>query len=105
MPVTPDRTPGIETNTYDGVISTGVFVEGHVQMESLFELVRITKPGGYIVYTLYDPEYTLDYMRVHGEVIKLKKAQLISMKLQPYKREFTKNFEYVDCYIVIWKVL
>ena len=103
--MTKEPTPGIEANTYDGVISTGVFVEGHVQMESLFELIRITKPGGYIVYSLYDPEYTLDYMQVHGEVIKQKKAQLIQMKLNPYKREFTKNFEYVYGYLVVWKVL
>ena len=42
----------IPTNTFDGVISTGTLTVGHAPASSLDELARITRPGGYIVYTL-----------------------------------------------------
>ena len=37
---------------FDAVVSVGVMTKGHAPVSSLDELVRITKPGGYIVYTL-----------------------------------------------------
>lgn len=39
-------------NVFDSIISVGVMTEGHAPASSLDELVRITKPGGYIIYTL-----------------------------------------------------
>lgn len=40
------------TNCFDAVVSTGVFAAGHAQPSSFDELIRITRPGGYIVFTL-----------------------------------------------------
>ena len=40
------------TDSFDAVVSVGVFTVGHAPASSLDELVRITRPGGYIVYTL-----------------------------------------------------
>ena len=74
-------------------------------MNALRELIRIVKPGGYIVYSLYDPNYTKDYMRVHGEIMKEKLAELAMMALAPYKREYTQDFKYVHAYYVVFKVL
>jgi len=40
------------TDSFDAVISVGVFTVGHAPASSFDELVRITKPGGYIVFSL-----------------------------------------------------
>lgn len=41
-----------ETNTFDAVIGVGVFTTGHAPAHAFDELVRITKPGGFIVFSL-----------------------------------------------------
>ena len=41
-----------QTDWFDAVISVGALTEGHAPADSLDELVRITKPGGHIIYTL-----------------------------------------------------
>lgn len=41
-----------EDATFDAIISVGVFTYGHVGSDAFDELVRITKPGGYIVFTI-----------------------------------------------------
>ena len=45
-------TLGFETDQFDAVISIGVFTLGHAPVNSFDELVRVTKPGGYIVFSL-----------------------------------------------------
>ena len=40
------------TDEFDAVISVGVFTQGHAPASSFNELVRITKPGGLIVFSL-----------------------------------------------------
>ena len=41
-----------QTDWFDAVISVGALTEGHAPADSLDELVRITKPGGHIIYSL-----------------------------------------------------
>ena len=41
-----------DADTYDAVISTGVFTPGHAPPSSFVDLCRVTKPGGYIVFSL-----------------------------------------------------
>lgn len=41
-----------QTAEFDAVISVGVFTQGHAPASSFDELIRITKPGGMIVYSL-----------------------------------------------------
>ncbi len=45
------------TDYFDAVISTGVLTVGHAPASSLDELVRITKLGGHIVFTLRPDVY------------------------------------------------
>ena len=45
------------TGSFDAVISVGVLTVGHAPASSLDELVRITKPGGYIVFSLRPDVY------------------------------------------------
>lgn len=41
-----------ETNAFDATMSVGVLTVSHAPVDSLDELVRVTKPGGHIIYTL-----------------------------------------------------
>jgi len=45
------------TDSFDAVVSVGVLTLGHAPASSLNELVRVTKPGGYIVFTLRPDVY------------------------------------------------
>lgn len=45
------------TGSFDAVVSVGVMTVGHAPASSLDELVRVTKSGGYIVYTLRPDVY------------------------------------------------
>ena len=46
-----------ETNSFDAVITVEVMTLGHAGPESFDELVRITKPQGYIVFTIRTDVY------------------------------------------------
>ncbi len=48
---------GFETDAFDAVISVGVFTLGHAPPHAFDELVRITKPGGFIVFSLRTDVY------------------------------------------------
>lgn len=45
-----------DTDSYDGVLSSGVFTPGHAPASCLDELVRIVKPSGLISFTLRHDE-------------------------------------------------
>ena len=47
------------TGSFGAVVSVGVLTVGHAPANSLDELVRITRPGGYVVFTLR-PDVYLD---------------------------------------------
>lgn len=46
------ETLGFETGQFDAVVSIGVFTLGHAPVEGFDELVRVTRAGGYIVFSL-----------------------------------------------------
>ncbi|UCC16939.1 MAG: methyltransferase domain-containing protein, partial [Dehalococcoidales bacterium] len=45
------------TDSFDAVVRVGVMTVGHAPASSLDELIRVTKPGGYIVYSLRPDVY------------------------------------------------
>ena len=45
------------TDSFHGVVSVGVLTVGHAPASSFYELIRITKPGGYIIFTLRPDVY------------------------------------------------
>lgn len=45
------------TDSFDAVVSVGVLTVAHAPASSFDELVRVTKPGGYIVFTLRPDVY------------------------------------------------
>ena len=48
---------GFETDSFDAVIGVGVLTLGHAPAHSLDELVRVTKPGGVVAFTLRPDVY------------------------------------------------
>ncbi len=64
----------LPTAEYDAVMVVGVFARGHAPSSSLSELIRVTRPGGYIAFTLR-PEFlmgtdfkdTLERLTVSGQ--------------------------------------
>jgi len=44
------------TDSFDAVLLSGVFTYGHAPSHSLDEILRIAKPGGYIIFTMR-PDY------------------------------------------------
>ena len=53
-------TLGFATDEFDAVISVGVFTLGHAPASAFEELVRVTKPGGHIVFSLRTDVYETD---------------------------------------------
>lgn len=47
----------IEDNSYDAIICVGTFTYGHVSADALDELTRITRPSGYLCFTVRDGIY------------------------------------------------
>jgi SAM-dependent methyltransferase len=45
------------TDSFGAVISVGVMTVGHAPAKSLDELIRVTRPGGYIIYSLRPDVY------------------------------------------------
>ncbi len=45
------------SDEFDAVISVGVFTLGHAPASAFDEMVRITKPGGHIIFTLHNGLY------------------------------------------------
>ena len=51
------ETLGFDSDRFDGVISVGVFTLGHAPASAFDELIRVTKPGGYMVFSLRTDVY------------------------------------------------
>lgn len=65
---------------FKAVISTGVFTTGHVGIEALPELVRITAPGGILVLTIKETLWTEIFAPAIGRM----KALLLVETTKPY---------------------
>ena len=78
---------GLASNCFDAVICVGTFTPGHAPAESLRELVRVTKKGGYIVYSIrkhfYD-DVDSQFQKVEEELTKAKKWKMIAKTEDEY---------------------
>jgi predicted TPR repeat methyltransferase len=79
----------IPSDHYDAVISVGTFTLGHVGPAALDELVRVTRPGGYICFTVRSEawqqhEYQSEIDRLAGrgcwQVIETREAAYIEQE-------------------------
>ena len=67
--MTMGETLGFETDNYDAVIGVGVLTLGHAPAHSLDELVRVTKQGGVVAFTLRPDVYEQNGFRERQELL------------------------------------
>ena len=66
-----------ETGSYDAVVSSGVLTTGHAPASSLDELVRITRPGGHVVFTLRSDRTPPGYEAKIAELLEAGRWELV----------------------------
>lgn len=77
----------IPDNTYDAIVCTGTFTYGHVKADAFSELIRITKPGGYICFTIREGAYEDYGYRQKMIELEMQNAwELLSMYDEDYLR-------------------
>ncbi len=54
------ETLGFSADYFDAVVSVGVLTVGHAPASSLDELIRVTRPGGYVIFSLRPDVYESD---------------------------------------------
>jgi SAM-dependent methyltransferase len=62
---------------YDAVVSSGVLTTGHAPASSLDELVRITRSGGHVVFTLRSDEVPPGYEEKISELLARGRWELV----------------------------
>ncbi|MCA1754608.1 MAG: class I SAM-dependent methyltransferase [Spirochaeta sp.] len=88
-------------NTYDAVVCTGTFTYGHVNADAFDELVRVTRPGGVICFTIREGAYKdYGYRRRMVELEHRDAWELLSM----YDTDYLKN-EGTTCKMCSYRVL
>ncbi len=90
----------MEDNLYDAVVCTGTFTYGHVKANAFDELVRITKPGGIICFTIREGAYEDYGYRERMIALEQENAwELLSMVDTDYLRN-----EGITCKMVTYRV-
>ena len=89
-----------EDNLFDAVICAGTFTCGHVGPEALREMVRITKQGGYICFTVRKQEWEASpYMQIINDLEDSQAWQ----KLEHITKEYNLK-EGVSCQLCLYQV-
>jgi len=65
------------TGEFDGVVSAGVLTVGHAPAECLDELVRVTRPGGHVIFTLRSDQTPPGYDEKIAELQDTHRWQLV----------------------------
>lgn len=90
-----NRLADVEENTYDASVCVGTFTYAHVGPKGFDELIRITKPGGYVCFTVRDGAYQeYDYRRHMLRLEADNSWELLTMAHEPYlvKEDVTAKF-------------
>lgn len=75
------------TDTYDAAICVGTMTQGHVGPEAFAELVRVVKPGGYVVSTVRQTIWESNgYKNTVEGLCEEKKAKLLSADAEEVSR-------------------
>ena len=89
-----------EDNMFDAVICAGTFTCGHVGPDALREMVRITKQGGYICFTVRKQEWeALPYMQIINDLEDSQSWQ----KLEHTPKDYNLK-EGVSCQLCLYQV-
>ena len=75
----------IAADAYDAVTCIGTFTSRHVAPEALFELVRVTRPGGAIVFTVRDDYWVAaGFANLVAELHTSGRVVIEQIRLEPY---------------------
>ena len=89
-----------EDNLFDAIICAGTFTCGHVGPDALREMVRITKQGGYICFTVRKQEWEASpYMQIINDLEDSQAWQ----KLEHITKEYNLK-EGVSCQLCLYQV-
>jgi len=81
------RPLGIDDGTYDAVICVGTLTLGHVGPQAVPELVRITRPGGLICFTVRDQAWVVDDYPAVMECLQQNRTATVEHQVIPYIEE------------------
>ena len=60
---------GFPSHYFDGLLAAGVFTPGHAPPETLFELDRLVRPGGVIIFSLkWDGIFKKEFLETIGQL-------------------------------------
>lgn len=91
----------IETGCYDAVVCSGSFSYCHINATAFDELVRITKPGGFICFTIREGAY--EDCGYRDRMIGLEKEKAWE-RIHMRDSDYLKN-EGVTCKLCVYKVI
>lgn len=90
----------IPTDRYDAVTCVGTFTLGHVGPSALGELVRVTRPGGYLCFTVRDEAWQRDdYPAALQALTDDGRWSEVSVEVVPYIEE-----EGSTCHLCLYRV-
>ena len=89
-----------ENNSFDAVICAGTFTCGHVGPEALREMVRITKQGGYICFTVRKQEWEASpYLQIMNDLEKNESWSKLELLTKKYNVK-----EGISCQLCLYQV-
>ena len=91
----------IKDNIYDVVFCVGVFTHGHVHSDGLNELVRITKKGGILIFTINEGVY--ENYQFDKKIPNMEKNGLIKI-IKYEKKEYMTKKNVMGYYFLAQKV-
>ena len=88
-----------QSGTYDAVLIIGVFARAHAPSRSLNELARITKPGGYVIFTLRPEFYvSTDFKSTMAELAESGRWRLVETT-EPFDGRYK---EFPGIHLQVW---
>ena len=90
--------------TFDAVMVVGVFARAHAPSRSLAELIRATKPGGFVIFTLR-PEFfvSTDFKESMAELVEARRWRLVETT-EPFAGRY-KEFPGINLQVWVYQVL
>lgn len=74
-------------DSYDVVVCIGTFTQSHVGPDAAAELIRLTKPGGFLIFTVLETIWKTEGFEAKvAELVDAGKAKLVSSQLEDYRR-------------------
>ncbi|CAM1154201.1 Uncharacterised protein g11110 [Pycnogonum litorale] len=61
--VTKDNPMPIADDTYDAMVMAGVFAPGHISSNLFEDMIRVVKPGGYVIWSMKHDHFKKGYFK------------------------------------------